>query len=240
MRSRARTRRGAVQLLDTGSLQPRVGVVAASSGENQPLLSDVFYIERALAPFAEVDKAGISALLARHVSVLMLADVGRIPGADEEKVSRFVSDGGVLIRFAGDRMTQGADALVPVPLRVGGRYLGSAMGLGPAAASGAVRRHQSVQRAWHSRRSDGVAPGAGRAVIGTGRPRLGAAGGRHAAHHPARAQGRGWIVLFHITASPAWSSLPLSGLYVDMLKRLLALAAGTPASELAGLTSLPR
>ena len=46
-------------------------------------------------------------------------------------------------------------------------------------------------------------------------------------------------MLFHITASPGWSSLPLSGLYVDMLKRLLALSAGTPARELAGLTSLP-
>jgi hypothetical protein len=45
--------------------------------------------------------------------------------------------------------------------------------------------------------------------------------------------------MFHITASPNWSSLPLSGLYVDMLKRLLALSAGTPARELAGLTSLP-
>jgi hypothetical protein len=46
-------------------------------------------------------------------------------------------------------------------------------------------------------------------------------------------------VLFHISASPGWSSLPLSGLYVEMLKRLLALSAGTPARELAGLTSLP-
>ena len=37
------------------------------------------------------------------------------------------SGGGVLIRFAGERMTGGADDLVPVRLRVGGRYLGSAM-----------------------------------------------------------------------------------------------------------------
>ena len=51
--------------------------------------------------------------------------------------------------------------------------------------------------------------------------------------------GSGWVVLFHITASPNWSSLPLSGLYVDMLKRLLALSAGTPARDLAGMTSLP-
>ena len=33
-------------------------------------------------------------------------------------------------------------------------------------------------------------------------------------------------MLFHVTANPAWSSLPLSGLYVDMLRRLLDLASG--------------
>jgi hypothetical protein len=54
----------------------------------------------------------------------------------------------------------------------------------------------------------------------------------------AKQDGTGWLVLFHITASPAWSSLPLSGLYVDMMKRLLALSAGTPAASLARLSSL--
>src|SRR6202000_2648840 len=54
----------------------------------------------------------------------------------------------------------------------------------------------------------------------------------------AKQSGGGWIVLFHIPASPAWSTLPLSGLYVDMLKRLLALSAGTPAASLARLSSL--
>ena len=54
----------------------------------------------------------------------------------------------------------------------------------------------------------------------------------------ARQNDGGWIVLFHITASPAWSTLPLSGLYVAMLTRLLSLSAGTPAASLARLTSL--
>ncbi|MEI9931464.1 MAG: hypothetical protein WDM89_13225 [Rhizomicrobium sp.] len=48
----------------------------------------------------------------------------------------------------------------------------------------------------------------------------------------AEQRGKGWIVLFHISASPTWSSLPLSGLYVDMLRRLLMLSNGTnPASS---------
>jgi len=40
----------------------------------------------------------------------------------------------------------------------------------------------------------------------------------------AGARGDGLIVLFHVTAGPEWSNLALSGLYVDMLKRVLPLA----------------
>ncbi|HEX3756019.1 MAG TPA: DUF4159 domain-containing protein, partial [Rhizomicrobium sp.] len=229
---------GAAQLLDSGAMQRRVGVVSIAQGENQPLLSDVYYIQRALEPFAEVDKGTISTLLAKHVAVLMLADIGRIPGADAQKVSRFVSQGGVLIRFAGDRMTTGTDDLVPVRLRVGGRYLGSAMAWGspqhlaPFAANSpfnglAIPEEVTVSRQILAEPSSELADRAwARLVDGT--PLI-----------TARQQGSGWIVLFHITASPAWSSLPLSGLYVEMLKRLLALSAGTPPSDLAGLTSLP-
>ncbi|MGB2932166.1 MAG: DUF4159 domain-containing protein, partial [Methyloceanibacter sp.] len=32
-------------------------------------------------------------------------------------------------------------------------------------------------------------------------------------------QGQGWIVLFHLTANSDWSNLPLSGLFVEMLRR---------------------
>ena len=34
--------------------------------------------------------------------------------------------------------------------------------------------------------------------------------------------GKGLIVLFHVTADTTWSNLPLSGLFVDMLRRIVA------------------
>jgi hypothetical protein len=229
---------GAVQLLDKGAAQRSAGIVSEASGEGQPLLSDVYYLERALAPYAEISKGGIGALLDKHVSVLLLADVAHISGTDLARVKDFISHGGVLIRFAGPRLTNGADDLVPVPLRIGGRYLGSAMAWGQPqhlAAFGALSPFNGLEipgevtvtrqilaepsaelesRTW-ARLTDGT-------------PLI-----------TARGMGTGWVVLFHITASPGWSSLPLSGLYVEMLKRLLALSVGTPARELAGLTSLP-
>ena len=43
-------------------------------------------------------------------------------------------------------------------------------------------------------------------------------------------RGKGLIVLFHVTADTTWSNLPLSGLFVDMLRRVVA-EAGSPAAE---------
>ena len=163
--------------------------------------------------------------------MLVLADVGNVSGADHDRVAQFVDNGGVLLRFAGGRMTTNVDDLVPVKLRVGGRYLGGALAwaapqhLAPfpdaspfrglaippeVTVSRQVLAEPSVElgeRTW-ARLTDGT-------------PLVTAA-----------QRGKGWIVLFHVTASPAWSSLPLSGLYVDMLHRLLDLAGGARPSEM--------
>src|SRR5213079_1406597 len=47
----------------------------------------------------------------------------------------------------------------------------------------------------------------------------------------AQRRGKGMVVLFHVTADTRWSDLPLSGAFVDMLKRIVALAGTAPAPE---------
>ena len=222
---------GATQLLDAGNRRRAVGLVSASNTENeQPLLSDIFYLQRALSPYADIHKGTIGDTLAQNVSVLVLADIGRIGGDDHDRVAKFVGDGGVLIRFAGARMAQISDDLVPVRLREGGRYLGGAMawaspqhlaafpdatpfeGLaipGEVTVSRQILAEPSVElsdRIW--------------ARLADGTPLV-----------TAQHRGRGWIVLFHVTASPAWSSLPLSGLYVDMLRRVLQLSSNAQTAQ---------
>ncbi len=230
---------GMVQLLDQGVARRAIGIVSARSAENeQPLLSDTYYLERALTPYADLQKGTISELLSKSISVLVLADIGRITGSDYTAVANFVGKGGLLIRFAGGRMATEADDLVPVKLRTGGRYLGGALAwaepqhLAPFGSSSPFNgleippdvtvSHQvlaepSVEladKSW-ARLQDGT-------------PLVTAA-----------RRGNGWIVLFHITASPAWSTLPMSGLYVGMLRRLLALSAGARPNEMANATSMP-
>ncbi|HEX4159751.1 MAG TPA: DUF4159 domain-containing protein [Rhizomicrobium sp.] len=224
---------GTVQLLGSGSRRRAVEIVSARNAQDeQPLLSDTYYLQRALAPYADVQKGTIGDALSRNVAVIVLANIGTIAGADHDRVARFVEHGGLLVRFAGGRMTTNVDDLIPVKLRVGGRYLGGALawaqpqhlatfpdaspfrGLSvppEVTVSRQVLAEPSIElgeRSW-ARLADGT-------PLVTGAPR-----------------GKGWIVLFHVTASPAWSNLPLSGLYVEMLKRLLDLAGGAQLAQLA-------
>jgi len=230
---------GAVHLFDRSAPRRAIGLVSGSNtSSDEPLLSGLYYLERALSPYADLGKGTISDLLSRGVSVLVLSDIGRIAGADHDRVKQFVENGGLLVRFAGEHMASGTDDLVPVALRSGGRYLGSALAwaapqhLAPfpddspfgglaiptdVSVSRQILAEPSIELSSHSwaRLTDGT-------------PMVTAA-----------RRGRGWIVLFHVTAGPGWSTLPLSGLYVDMLRRLLSLSAGTSPSEMAGNASLP-
>ncbi|HEY4123236.1 MAG TPA: DUF4159 domain-containing protein [Rhizomicrobium sp.] len=231
---------GTVQLLDASNRRRSVGLVSASSSESQqPLLSDVFYLQRALSPYADLTKGSIDKALGHGVSVLMLADIGKIVGADHDKVAKFVEDGGVLVRFAGARLTDGVDDLVPVKLRGGGRYLDGALAwaepqhLAPFPEASpfngiTIPREVTISRQILAEPSVELGPHSW-ARLADGTPLVTAA-----------QRGKGWIVLFHVTASPAWSSLPLSGLYVDMLRRVLELANGSrPAAVGANVSLAP-
>jgi hypothetical protein len=230
---------GAVHLFDQGAPRRAIGLVSGSNtSAEEPLLSDLYYLQRALSPYADLHQGTISEALSHGISVLVLADIGKIGGADYDNVAKFVENGGLLIRFAGEHMASGSDDLIPVRLRNGGRYLGGALAwaapqhlapfpddspLGGLAipsdvtVSRQILAEPSVELSSHSwaRLTDGT-------------PMVTAA--RH---------GKGWIVLFHVTAGPGWSSLPMSGLYVGMLRRLLSLSAGNSPSDMAANASLP-
>src|SRR4029079_19622990 len=133
---------------------------------------------------------------------------------------------------AGERLTGGTDDLVPVKLRVGGRYLGGAMAwaspqkLAPFPDSSpfagvAMPEDVTVSRQILAEPSIELSDRSW-ARLADGTPLV-----------TARSDGKGWVVLFHITASPAWSSLPLSGLYVEMLRRLTQLSSGARPTDMA-------
>ncbi|WP_298912114.1 DUF4159 domain-containing protein [uncultured Algimonas sp.] len=210
----------ATKLLDDSFGRPLVGVLAPPSGTSSPLLSEDFYAEQALGPFADLFIGDPETVLSLNPTVLVMPDS---MSSDATEIIDFVEAGGILIRFAGPQLAEGDDTLSPVPLRRGGRSIGGALAwetpqaLAPFASESpfaglAVPADVTVSRQVMA--SPGAETDAATwARLEDGSPVVTSA-----------ARGEGRIVLFHVTAGPEWSNLAISGLYIDMLKRILPLA----------------
>ncbi|HZR61779.1 MAG TPA: DUF4159 domain-containing protein [Xanthobacteraceae bacterium] len=228
---------GAVQLLDKRWRRRTVGIVSAATADtSEPLLSSSYYIERALSPFADLRLAqgessadAVAHFLDQKLPMLILADVGTIAGDAHERLAQWVEHGGVLVRFAGPRLAASDDDLVPVKLRRGGRTLGGSLSWDkpqPLAAftrdspfnGMAVPSDVTVNRQVLAE-PDATLSDNTWATLADGTPLVTAA-----------RRGKGLIVLFHVTGDTRWSNLPLSGTFVDMLKRITDLA-GTDVAE---------
>ncbi|HVX98989.1 MAG TPA: DUF4159 domain-containing protein [Pseudorhodoplanes sp.] len=229
---------GAVQLLDKRWRRRSIGVITGATVDTaQPLLASTFYLSRALGPFADVRLAergspsnSVTAFIDQNLPMMILADVGTITGPARERLVKWIEDGGVLVRFAGPRLAAADDDLVPVKLRRGGRILGGSL---------TWEKPQALAAFSHDSPFNGMAvpgdvtvtrqvlaePEAGIserswATLADGTPLV--TGAR---------RGKGLIVLFHVTADTRWSDLPLSGAFVEMLKRLVALAGSSQATD---------
>ena len=222
---------GATTLLDSRQRRRRVGVESGESADvSEPLLAPDYFLDKALAPFADLRNARpgqadpISDLITDRPSAIVLADVGRIAGPAHEKLVAWVEGGGTLVRFAGTRLAQSADDLIPVRLRQGGRVLGGSLSwdtpkkLAPFERSSPFYGLSPPPEVTVTRQvlaePDADLPGKIWASLADGTPLVTAA-----------RRGKGLIVLFHVTADTTWSNLPISGLFVEMLRRIVDISA---------------
>jgi len=124
-----------VVLMDERWRRRPVGLVSGEGAlGDQPLLSDLYFLERALEPFAEVRRGTLVDLLRRPLAVMFLADPGILPSDTRGDLERWIDGGGVAVRFAGPRLAQDVDDLLPVDLRSGDRFLGGTMSWAEPAA----------------------------------------------------------------------------------------------------------
>jgi hypothetical protein len=234
---------GAVQLLDKRWRRRAIGIVSGSTNDTaQPLLASTFYLTRALAPFADVrlgDKGApqqaITQFLDQKLPMIVLADVGTLSPEIRERINAWIEQGGVLVRFAGPRLAQADDDLVPVKLRRGGRSLGGSLTwekpqhLASFAADGpfaglAVPKDITVSRQVLAE-PDAVLATKSWASLVDGTPLV---TGEH--------RGKGLVSLFHVSADMRWSDLPMSGTFVEMLRRIVDISGytSTPGAGVAG------
>jgi hypothetical protein len=229
---------GAVQLLDKRWRRRTIGVVSGSAADrSQPLIGANYYLQRALNPFADVRLAegiapaeAVTRFLDQKLPMLILADVGNVAGEARERLNKWIDGGGVLVRFAGPHLAGEDDDLVPVKLRRGGRILGGSLSWEKPQNLAAFSREspfagmtvpndvtvtrqvlaepdsELTQRTW--------------VTLGDGTPLV-----------TAQRRGKGIIILFHVTADTRWSDLPISGAFVDMLKRIVGLAGSSAATD---------
>jgi hypothetical protein len=233
----------ATALLDASWEHRPVGLIGDKSELDQhSLLSGLFYIDRALKPFADIHVGSLDELLKQNMAALILPDT-ELNDDQITQLSDWVKHGGVLIRFAGERLSVSQNpkesSLLPVVLRSGDRTMGGALSWAtpqtlqsfPATSPfhgldvpGDVKINRQVlaepsadltTRSW--------------ANLSDGTPLV-----------TAKTMGQGLSVLFHVPAKSDWSNLPLSGLFVDMLRRIVDLSHGVNAADTASsFTTLP-
>ncbi|HEV2335462.1 MAG TPA: DUF4159 domain-containing protein [Stellaceae bacterium] len=221
---------GAVLLVDERWRRRPVGIAASVNAASQPLLSENFYLERALAPFSEIRRGRAADLLKRKIAVLIYSDAGPDSPAEEASVKKWIEAGGILLRFAGPRLAEQSDHLLPVRLRRGGRTIGGALSwetparLAPFAAESpfaglAIPPDVRVSRQVLAEPDLDLA-GKIWARLADGTPLV-----------TGQKMGQGWTILVHTTANAEWSDLALSGLFVQMLRRIVAMSQGVSAAS---------
>jgi hypothetical protein len=238
---------GAVSLTDDSLKRRKIALIGTGPDqEGLQLLSPLHYLRQALEPVAEIIEGGLTEVLLANPDVVILADVARLTEPETEATLEWVGKGGLLLRFAGPRLVASEvgrlsdDPLMPVRLREGGRTVGGAMSWGePKALApfpeespffGLVPPDDVVVRAQVLAQPDPQLASRTIAALEDGTPLV-----------TRKAVGEGQVVLVHVTANAEWSSLPLSGLFVQMLERMAVSTrpARPEVSDLAGQVWVP-
>ncbi|HMO73041.1 MAG TPA: LytTR family transcriptional regulator, partial [Paracoccaceae bacterium] len=238
----------AVSLADDSLRRRKVALIAGQAGEAEglQLLSPLHYLRQALEPVAEMVNGTLADVILASPDVIVLADVARLAPAEAADLTEWVDKGGLLLRFAGPRLAASdvsrseEDPLMPVRLREGGRTVGGAMSWGEPKALAPFREgtpffglalpDDVTVTAQVLAQPDPTLAERTVATLADGTPLV-----------TRKAMGQGQVVLVHVTANAEWSTLPLSGLFVQMLERLAVSTrpAAPGAADLAGQVWTP-
>jgi len=239
---------GSVSLTDDALKRREVALIAGSDDrEGLDLLSPLHYLREALQPTADIINGTLDDILLANPDVIVLADVATLTNLESEGLIDWVERGGMLMRFAGPRLaasdlgTSSEDPLLPVRLRAGGRSVGGAMSWGEPKALAPFTEDSPffglpipddvTVTSQVMAQPDPTLASRVIAQLADGTPLV-----------TRKELGLGQVVLVHVTANAEWSTLPLSGLFVQMLERLAVSTrpAAVEAEALAGTTWLPR
>jgi hypothetical protein len=230
----------AVILMDIRWQKRPVGLASVSLRDAEvSFLSDQYYIQKALDPFSDIIVGKIDQLIGSGRAVIVVPDSYPISPPEIKALRQWVKAGGMVLRFAGERLARSMnDKFVPVPLRRGGRILGGAMRWSEPATLAPFSRKSpffglkttdeiTILRQVLARPSLELGEKTW-ARLSDGTPMV-----------TADRRGKGWLVLVHTTAGMRWSTLPLSGLFVEMLRRIVSVSKGVAGDAASGVPLAP-
>ncbi len=216
---------GGTVLLDAASHAELVGLSSGSGNPNTPFMGTLYFLRRALPSGTQTITADPISLIQNKATMIVLADEP-LSAPQQAALRDYISQGGVVVRFAGPLTTATPDPLSPDPLLAGDRRLGGTLswttplplaafptasplaGLTPDPTSTVSRQMLAdptmldPTTVW-SALKDGTPLVLGKSI------------------------GKGYLVSVLTTANGDWSNLALSGLFPAMLARLSLLTQGS-------------
>ncbi len=220
---------GGLFLLDDQFKKRNIGIAAPPKAEQaSPLIEASYYLKRAAKPFSNIKIGDIQSLIDAELSVIILPDIAAMPSDTLNNLEKWVKDGGLLLRFAGEKMAKSREGqfLMPVILRSGERSLAGSLSWDePQKISPFTQRSpfygleipdnitikqqiladpaQDLEnKVWAS--------------LEDGTPFI-----------TAKPLDKGLIVLIHTSANTDWSNFAISGLYVSVIKRIIRLSGNS-------------
>ena len=216
----------AVFMTDSQWQQHPVGIVSDGKGGSEGFLDETYYLKRALEANSVPTVDTVDNLTTQPMSAIIWPDSTALTAVERNTLMEWVKSGGFLIRFAGPNLAGSPDdILLPVNLRYGQRALQGALTWEKPLKLGAIADHSpllglsvpddvTVSRQVLADATPEVFEKTW-LQLSDGTPLL--TGAR---------TGQGTMVLVHTTAGPDWSDFCYSGLYVEMLQRLISLSTG--------------
>ncbi len=215
-------------LLDEQWKRRIVALVGQPERKERPLIDEIYYLERALSFKHDIIRQPFDQSIEGPATTIILTDEFQPTAAQSGMLADWVKEGGLLIRFSGPHLSkEESSLLLPIRPRRGERTLGGAlswdqpMALGSFDSEGPFSQlvppddvviHRQILAEPTATDPDSKIW----ARLADGTPLV-----------TARRLGKGWTVLFHITAGADWSNLPLSGVFVEMLSQLTGLSGGS-------------
>jgi hypothetical protein len=218
---------GSVLLLDNNFKRRQAGIAAPNASEESiPFIEAQYYLQKALEPIAHITSAPIPDLTGGNIDVIFLPDIAGMPTTELNDLNAWINKGGVLVQFAGPNMAQSPNnELLPTPLLKGSRSLDGALTwdepakLAPFPAGSPFYDLETNDEIIINQQLL-AAPSNNPDImqwvtLEDGTPLITAA-----------RRDRGMIIFIHTTATAEWSNLVLSGTFVQILKRIMALSPG--------------